>query len=215
MIYPMKSELRRKERNEKIINELKTNYEHFIDMSDLEKQNEFLESTGSLIFDNLNRRVYCSISERANESALKIFIENLNMFSKEKYELISFKSSDKDSYQIYHTNVMMSILEKHVVVCSDVVKNPEEKKLILEKLALNREIIDISYEELLNFGCNILMVKNSDNENVLILSKSAYDNYSTKVKEILENNYKLCINQIDTIEFIGGGSARCMVGELY
>jgi len=215
MLYPMKSESRRKERNEKIINELKKEYENFVDLSHLEKENEFLESTGSLIFDNLNKRVYCSISERACEKALELFITSFNRFSSEKYELITFKSFDKDENVIYHTNVMMSVLEKHVVICSDVIKDQNQRKLILEKVAENRKVVDISYQELLNFGCNILMVKNTDNENILIISKTAYENFSEKVRKILEANYKLCINAIDTIEYVGGGSARCMVGEIY
>lgn len=215
MIYPMKSESRRIERNEKIITELKQNYEHFVDLSHLEKQNEFLESTGSLIFDNFNKRVYCSLSERATEKALNFFIEGLNKFSSEKYELITFKSLDKGDNIIYHTNVMMSILEKHVVICSEVIKNVNERNFVMNKLSENREVLDISYQELANFGCNILMVKNTDNENVLIISKCAFDNFSPKIKKTLEENYRLCINAIDTIEFVGGGSARCMVGEIY
>lgn len=215
MIYPMKSESRRIERNEKIISELRKNYENFVDLSHMEKDQNFLESTGSLVIDNLNKRVFCSLSERANLNALELFIESLNKYASRKYELITFKSYDANNTIIYHTNVMMSVLEKHVVICSEVIKDLKEREKVLNLIKENREVIDITYNELLNFGCNILMVKNEENENILILSKTAYDNFSEKNRKILEDNYKLCVNAIDTIEFIGGGSARCMVGEIY
>lgn len=215
IIYPMKSALRRLERNPMIIEKLMTNYRNFIDLSYLEKEGEFLESTGCLIFDNQKRRVYCSLSERASKKALKIFIESFNKFSLEPYELITFSSFDLDNNSIYHTNVLLSILENHVVLCSETIKDESEKRNVLQKLCENRKIIDLSFAELKNFGCNILMVKNKKGENVVIISQTALDNLSEKKRKILCDNYKICVNRIDVIEFIGGGSARCMVGEIF
>jgi len=215
IIYPMKSPLRRLERNPIIIEKLKKNYKKFLDLTYLENENEYLESTGCLIFDNLNRRVFCSLSERASKKALDIFIESFNKHSLEHYELITFSSFDLDNNSIYHTNVLLSILENHVVVCLETIKDVNERKYVLEKLSQNRTIVELSFAELKNFGCNVLMVKNAKDENVIIISQTALNNLSEKNREILCQNYVININKIDTIEFIGGGSARCMVGEIF
>jgi hypothetical protein len=215
IIYPMKSALRRLERNSIIIEKLKTNYKNFVDLTYLEKEAEFLESTGCLILDNLNKRVFCSLSERASKKALDIFIDNFNQYSLEPFELITFNSFDLDNNSIYHTNVLLSILENHVVICSETIKDEGERKKVLQKLSENREIVELSFAELKNFGCNVLMVKNFKNENVLIISQTALDNLSEKNRKIFSDNYKICVNRIDIIEFIGGGSARCMVCEIF
>jgi len=215
IIYPMKSALRRLERNSIIIEKLKTNYKNFVDLTYLEKEAEFLESTGCLILDNLNKRVFCSLSERASKKALDIFIDNFNKYSLEPFELITFNSFDLDNNSIYHTNVLLSILENHVVICSETINDEGERKKVLQKLSENREIVELSFAELKNFGCNVLMVKNFKNENVLIISQTALNNLSEKNKKILCDNYKICVNRIDIIEFIGGGSARCMVCEIF
>lgn len=215
IIYPMKSFSRRIERNPLIIEKLKKIYKNFIDLTYLENENEFLESTGSLVFDNLNRRVYCSMSERATKKALNVFIDSFNKFSEKPYELITFTSSDMENNCIYHTNVMLSILDKHAVICLEVIKNEEEKQKIKENLGLNRDIIELSYDEMKNFGCNILNVKNTKNQNVLIISNQSVETLNQRNIEVLRLNYILCSNEIKTIEFIGGGSARCMVMEIF
>jgi hypothetical protein len=211
IIYPLKSKLRRLEKNPKIIEDLKKNYKHFIDLTYLEQDNQFLESTGCLIFDNRNRKIYCNLSERATPQATEIFISKFNEISKSKYKLITFKAFDDSGNSIYHTNVMLSILDKHVVICSQTIKDKEQ---ILNELK-DREIIDISYVEMLKFGCNVLNVINKDNDNYIVMSKTAYENYSPNTKNILKDNYKLCICDIEVIEFIGGGSARCMIAEIF
>jgi hypothetical protein len=216
IIYPLKSPLRRLERNADIIKDLKSKYEHFVDLSYLENKGEYLESTGSLIFDNLNKRIYCNISERATENALNIFIKEFNKYSKKGYSLITFSAVDKNGDKIYHTNVMMTILENHVVICSNTIKNKKDKMKVLKLAAENRKIIRVSFNEMNNFCCNMINVKSKNGKNiVVILSKTAYDHFQSKNKKILEKNYTLCINDLKTIELVGGGSARCMVGEIF
>jgi len=215
IIYPMKSPLRRLERNPVIIERLKCNYKNFIDLTYLEKENEYLESTGCLIFDNLNKRVFCSLSERATKKALEVFNENFNKFATEKFELVTFSSFDSNGNSIYHTNVLLSILESHVVICDETIKDENERSNVLNKLSENRTFIKLSYAELKNFGCNILMTKNDKNENVLIISQTALDGLSEENRKVLTENYIVCANKIEVIEYIGGGSARCMVGEIF
>lgn len=215
IVYPMKSALRRLERNPIIIEKLKANYKHFLDLTYLEKENEFLESTGCLIFDNAHKRIFCSLSERACKKALNVFIENFNKFSLEAFELVTFSSFDLDNNSIYHTNVLLSILENHVVICPETIKDQEERFNVLHKLSENRVIVELSFAELKNFGCNVLMVKSAEGANVLVISQTALDNLSEKNRKILIEKYTVCVGKIETIEFIGGGSARCMVGEIF
>lgn len=215
ILYPMKSALRRLERNPLIINKLRANYKHFIDLSCLENENEYLESTGSLIFDNLNKRIFCSLSERATKKALEAFITSINKIALEPYQLITFSSFDQENNSIYHTNVLLSILERHAVICSETIKDANEQENLLQKLSENRKLLIVSFQELKNFACNILMVKNSYAENVLIISQSAYDNLNEEHRKLLETEYLLCVNNIATIEYVGGGSARCMVAEIF
>jgi len=215
IIYPMKSALRRLERNPIIIERMKPIYKNFVDLTYLEKEGEFLESTGCLIFDNLNRRVFCSLSERATKNALNAFIENFNKFSLEPFELVTFSSYDLDNYSIYHTNVLLSILENHVVVCPEAIKDQKERENVMQKLSENRAIVELSFAELKHFGCNVLMAKSAEGNNVLIISQTALDNLSERNKKNLSENYTICVNKIETIEFIGGGSARCMVAEIF
>jgi len=216
IIYPMKSKLRQLERNVKIIDDLRKEYKHFIDLSHFEKQNEFLEGTGSLLVDNLGKKFYCSASERATKKVLFSFLKEFNKYCDKKYTLFNFSSYDSKDRMIYHTNCVMSILEKHVVICLDAIRDKKERKMIHDSIKENREIINITMKEMENYGANIINVgRNSSNIPVLVLSQTAYDNYTDKTKAELEKHYDLCIVNIKTIERIGGGSARCMIAELF
>jgi len=160
ILYPMKSEKRRLERNPEFIEKFKINYKHFIDLSYLEKENEYLESTGTLIFDNNNRKIYCAVSERATKRALDIFIESFNKFTSQPYELITFNSFDKNDRPIYHTNCLMSVLEKHVVVCLNSIKNKEEREKVRKSIEISeKNLIDLTFKEMENFCANIINVK--------------------------------------------------------
>jgi hypothetical protein len=216
IIYPLKAENRRLERNSILIENMKKNYKNFIDLSYLELEGDFLESTGCLIFDNINRTVYCSISERASKRALDIFIEMFNKFSLKPYKLVAFKASDMNGNAIYHTNVLMSVLEKHIIICLETIKDEIEKENLIKEInSSGKSLVDVTFEELKNFGCNVLSVKNTENKTVLILSKAAYEGFSEKNRTMLESEYVLAVNDIATIELVGGGSARCMVAEIY
>lgn len=216
IIYPLKSENRRLERDENLIAKLKSNYKYFIDLSYLEQEGEFLESTGCLIFDNINRNIYCSISERASERALNIFIEIFNKYSLQPFKLVTFHAEDLNSNAIYHTNVLMSVLEKHIVICLETIKDEKERENVIKEIKdSSKELVDVSFKELKNFGCNIISVKNKENKTVLIMSKAALDGFSEKTKSALKNDYIFAVNDISTIELVGGGSTRCMVAEIY
>jgi hypothetical protein len=214
ILYPMKAPTRRKERNPQIIEDLKKNYAHFEDLSHLEDSNEILESTGSLIIDVKHRKIYCSLSERATPKALEEFLNIINKYSKNKYKTVTFRATDQNGSSIYHTNVMMTVLENDIVICLDSIGDKEERALVEKEIYDNYDkdnVININFEEMNNFGCNIISVRGRSGESILILSETSFK----VIGEKLHGRYIMCINPINTIEKIGGGSARCMVAEIF
>jgi len=111
---------------------------------------------------------------------------------------------------------MLSLLEKHAVVCGDSIKDLKERETVLTFLKENREVVNITINELSNFGANIINIRRKDNDTpLLVLSKTSFDNYTVKTKKTLSSSYELCPVNINKIEKIGGGSARCMIAEVY
>jgi len=215
ILYPLKSPSRRIEKDTEVIERLKKVYKDFVDLSYLESENEFLESTGSLLIDHNNLKVYVCLSERATEKAVHVFLETLNKHSVKPYQAVTFKGTDKDGKPIYHTNVMMAILENHVVICLDAIKDNDEKEKVKAQIQENRKLLSISFKEMEGFCGNIINVKNKDDDTVVIMSKCAQQSFSKKNAETLKKNYKIVAVAIPTIEKVGGGSARCMVAEIF
>jgi hypothetical protein len=220
IIYPMKSPSRRLERNPLIINNLKSQYKYFIDLTYLENElsGEYLESTGSLIFDNHNNTIFCGISERCTPYALKIFIDKFNELSRFPYKLVTFKANDSLGNLIYHTNVVVSVLEKHIVICSEAIQDLDERNNVLKLINTfkDKKLLDVSLYEMENFCCNILCLSSTNEKRkILVLSKTAYENFAKENLSELDSNYDLCINNISHIEKVGGGSCRCMIAEIF
>jgi len=215
IIYPIKALNRRIEKCPEIIEKLKESYKYFVDLSYLEKENEFIESTGSLIFDHNNRKIYCCYSERATVKAVNVFMETINKHTKSPYELISFKALDKNGNSIYHTNCIMAILEHHTIICLSVIKDETERSKLKSSIQENRNMIEITEEQMESYCGNIINVKNKDGNTVVLMSQSANKGFTKKQLQILKKSYKVLSVNINTIERVGGGSARCMVAELY
>lgn len=215
IIYPMKAKDRRLERNPKIINHLKEHYKYFVDLTFFEEAKEYLESTGVLIFDNINRKIYCNLSNRATPRALHEYMNIFNSYMSKPYKLVTFRAFDREGFPIYHTNVMMSVLERHIVICLESIKDPEEREMVRKECSENKEVIDISYGELYHMCCNVLCLRSKDGKPVVAMSNNAYLHYSKKNLRMIEYNYYLCISDIHTIENVGGGSIRCMLGEIF
>ena len=203
------------EKNQEIIEMLKKNYKVFIDLSYLENENEFLESTGSLIFDHSNRKIYCCYSDRSTAKAVNILMETLNIYSKMPFELISFNGFDKNNKRIYHTNCIMAILQNHSIICLSSIKDENERKRVKSSIEENRKIIDISFKQLDNFCGNVINLRNSDEVNLLIMSNTAKKCFSKTQKKILSKSYKILSTNVSIIEKVGGGSARCMIAEIF
>tara|TARA_B100000287_G_scaffold16407_1_gene16513 strand:+ start:3703 stop:4638 length:936 start_codon:yes stop_codon:yes gene_type:complete len=213
-LYPMYSRNRRKERRLDIIQELnRMGYyiSNTIDLSGHEKENKFLEGTGSMVLDRENNICYAAISERTNTDLLFEFC------SKANFEPISFKSYqsvDNERKEIYHTNVIMCIADKFAIICLDSIDNEEEKRKVTYKLkSTNKQIIEISEEQCSSFAGNMLQVQNTKNDKFLIMSKTAYNSLSSKQIKKIQLFNEIIFSDLNTIEKLGGGSARCMIAE--
>jgi hypothetical protein len=211
ILYPMFAPSRRNERRADIIEQVKENFEvkKVVDLSHYEKENRFLEGTGSIVFDHKQKLAFACISPRTDVELLNVVCRELG------YEPVVFSASDKGGMQIYHTNVMMCITDRFAVLCMESIKEPSEKKTVLEKLKEGgREIIDITFSQMTHFAGNMLGLIGKKGP-VLVLSQSAYESLSPFQVERLSNYSELLPLSIRTIETIGGGSARCMIAEVF
>lgn len=220
--YPMKTKNRQNEVNYDIVEELAKEINgRIIDFTAYKYKNKPCEGTGVLIFDPINLKVYANLSLRCVEEAFCHFIEVFNNHTQQTYELVTFSAASDSGAPIYHTNVMFALLPHHAVLCLSAIKDDQERKKIEEEITskdLNvhtRKIIDLSMDEILQMCGNILCIKNKEKELCILMSTKAYNGFTKEHREELEKYYKIIHADIETIEDIGGGSARCMVAEIF
>ena len=212
ILYPMYATNRRAERKEHVLENI---YHHFviknrIDLSFHEQQDIFLEGTGSMVLDRDNRLAYACLSPRTSEDVLSEFCHRMD------YEPVVFTAVDQDGRMIYHTNVMMCVADKYVVICLECIPDPEQKKTIAEIIdRTGKEIIDITYSQLNHFAGNMLQVGNNKGEKLLVMSTQAYLCLSEEQIEKLGGYNRIIHSSLSTIETNGGGSARCMMAEIH
>lgn len=209
-LYPMLALNRRMERRTGWIRLLKQVFhkETVTDFTDFELQHQYLEGTGSLVLDRMNRIAYANISSRTHESPLHQFAATMH------YDLITF-SAALDGKEIYHTNVMMAIGEKTALVCSEVIQDTSSRQRMLKKLGADRELVEITREQVRHYAGNLLLVKNRDGERFWVMSEQACHALTENQKDTLRKDGELCVAALDTIETAGGGSARCMLAEIF
>jgi len=210
--YPMFAKARRLERREDILTDLQSTFdikkEQHLEF--FESKEKFLEGTGSMILDRINRIVYACLSPRTDLSLLEEFCIMTD------YDKVSFHAVDAENKDIYHTNVMMALGETFVVICLDTVKDEKEKEILLNSFAkTNKEIITISFEQVLAFAGNMLQVRNKEGETFLVMSEQAFRSLSEDQVEKISKHTQILYSPIDTIETYGGGSARCMMAEIF
>ena len=212
-VYPMFSENRRKERRFDIIEKLKKQFEikRVIDLSYFEKESVFLEGTGSMILDRQNKICYAALSDRTNLIALNDFC------NRALYNPVTFKSYQKVEGKInliYHTNVMMCVADQYAIVCLDTIHNTKEREILISSLEkTNKEIIEISEKQCNSFAGNMLQVSNTNDQKFLVMSSTAYKCLNTTQKKKILNYNKVIHSNLEQIEKLGGGSARCMIAE--
>ena len=214
ILYPMFSGNRRKERRSDIIKDyLIGNFQinEIIDLTKWEKREKFLEGTGSMVLDRQNKTCFAAISKRTSKSILKEFCKKLN------YKLFTFTANQnyKDNrVPIYHTNVMMTIGEKFALICIKSIDDHKEKSEIIRLLNQSKkEIIEVNESQIENFVGNILEVQNLEKQNFIIMSTRAFECLNKKQRNQLECYGEIIHSDLNIIEKIGGGSARCMVTE--
>ena len=208
-IFSMMAPNRRTEKKPYMIEYLKKTYELTDDMSYLEEKEIFLESTSSMVFDRVNRIVYAGISPRTNPVQLILWCR------KNDYELILFETESHIGSPIYHTDVLMYVGTNLIGICFDVIK-PEHREYVKENVHKFHEVLELSSEQIEDFCGNAIEAKNNNGELFIILSSRAYEALENDQKNILLKHYKEIIHSdISTIEKYGGGSARCMLTELF
>ncbi len=215
-MYPMFAENRRTERREDILDVLESKgftITDIIDYSSAEEENLFLEGTGSLLLDRVNRKAYCALSPRADEEVLIEFCEDF------EYLPVIFTANQTvngERLPIYHTNVMMCLGEALSVICLDTIDDKKERKNVIKHLKQDgKEIISITEEQVIHFAGNMLELKGANNMQYLVMSVAAHQSLTKKQTDQIEKHATILSSSLDIIEACGGGSARCMMAEVF
>lgn len=212
ILYPMFTDNRRQEVTPDLLIDCLT--KNNIDIADIKdfriKSTGALEGTGSVILDRLSNRLYASLSPRTDAMMVHRLAAEL------EYEPVIFNSVDKCHKPIYHTNVMMSLTRHYAIVCLESVTEPNECRHIMQSIkASGKEIIDITYSQLNHMCANVLELKNSQGDYFLIMSKQAFNHFTDDQIKIFERHAEILPVDLSTIETVGGGSARCMMAEIF
>lgn len=215
-IYPMFAENRRKERRDEVFIRLEKEgfvIKNIVDYTSAEEENIFLEATGSLVLDRINRKAYCALSARADEELLIEFCED---FEYTPVIFTAYQTVIDKRLPIYHTNVMMCIARDFVVVCLSTIDDKKERKNVVDHLRQDsKEIIEISEEQMHHFAGNMLEVVGEAGRRILVMSEAAYKSLNEKQISRIKSYCQIIYSDINTIETCGGGSVRCMMAEVF
>lgn len=215
-LYPMFAENRRPERREDVLGKLEEEgffIEEIVDYTSAEKENVFLEGTGSLLLDRENRKAYCALSSRAHEDLLIEFCEDFEFMP---VIFRAYQTVEDERKPIYHTNVMMCLAEDFAVICLDCIDDPKERKNVVKHLKHDgKEIIAISEKQMHQFAGNMLQVKGAFDKKYLVMSESAHKSLEKNQLKTIEKYCEILSSGLETIETLGGGSARCMMAEVF
>ncbi len=211
-LYPMFAPNRRKERKTEVLHIIqdKFHYHQLIDFTSYETENHFLEGTGSMVLDRDKRLAYACLSPRTDRVVLDDFCKRMN------YRPIVFHAVNETGLPIYHTNVMMCVADRFVVICLDSIADPGEKKFVEEIIrSSGKEIIPISAAQMNQFAGNMLQLENNLHERILVMSSAAWSSLRPDQKEKLLQYNRIVHASLQNIETNGGGSARCMIAEIH
>ncbi len=216
VLYPMFASNRRVERREDIIETIKNegfSVSEIDDWSLPEVQGHYLEGTGSMIFDHDHKIAYGSVSLRLDENLFKEFCEKYGF---KPVVFHSYQTVENERLPIYHTNVMMCVADQFVVICLDCIDDELEREKIQEVIkSTNKEIIEISEDQLQQFAGNMLQVQNDQGEKFLVMSETAFKSLNSEQVSNIEKYCEIIHADLNTIEVNGGGSARCMLAEVF
>ena len=215
VLYPMCAVNRRWERRNDILEILKRNFsvKEIIDFSAPENDGKFLEGTGSMIFDHDNKLAYGSVSLRLDEQLFREFCEK---FGFEPVVFHSYQTANNERLPIYHTNVMMCVADQFVVICLDCIDDETERVNVVNAIVNSgKEIIEISESQMQRFAGNMLQLQNPEGKKFLVMSLSAYQSLTPEQISNIEKYSEIIYSDLETIETNGGGSARCMLAEVF
>lgn len=215
VLYPMYAKNRRLERRKDIIQKLRHDFKvtSINDLSNYECQEVYLEGTGSMILDRENKIAYAALSERTSKKILVDFSQKMN------YNIVHFNALhtvNNIQSPIYHTNVMMCLGDCFSVICLETIYDQFEKVKVLNSLQeTNKEVIEITAAQMNNFAGNMLQVIGANNSPIIVMSQSAFESLNKSQLKKLEKFGEIVFSDLSTIENYGGGSARCMMAELF
>ena len=216
VLYPMFAPNRRVERRTDILETLKVKGFEITEIEDLshfENQQKFLEGTGSMIFDHDHKIAYGSVSLRLDE---ELFRQFCTKFGFRPVVFHSYQNAGGERLPIYHTNVMMCVADKFVVICLECIDDELEREKVQEVIkSTQKEIIEISEDQMQQFAGNMLQVQNEAGEKFLVMSESAYRSLTAQQISAIEKYCEIIYSDLNTIETNGGGSARCMLAEVF
>ena len=215
-LYPMFAKNRRRERREDIFLRLEKEgfvINNLIDYTSAEDEGVFLEGTGSLILDRISQKAYCALSPRADEDLVIEFCEDF------EFTPVIFTASqlvNRERLPIYHTNVLMALGEDIAVICLDAIDSKSEKKMLIQNLKEDgKEMVKISETQMQQFAGNMLQVKGANNQKYMVMSSNAYHSLTPGQIAVIERQSLILHSDLTTIETCGGGSARCMMAEVF
>jgi len=215
-LFPMFAENRRLERREDVLTILEEKgfeIENIVDYTEAEEEGVFLEGTGSMILDRQNRKAYCALSPRADE---ELFIEFCEDFEYTPVVFTANQTVDKQREAIYHTNVMMCVATEFAIICLAAIDDKKERKNVLKHLKENgKEVIAISEQQVHEFAGNMLEVKGTNGQQYLVMSAAAFASLRKEQRQKIEKYVTIIHSSLETIEACGGGSARCMMAEVF
>lgn len=216
VLYPMFAPNRRVERRQDILEKLKNqgyDISEVDDFSRYENDDRFLEGTGSMIFDHDYKIAYGSVSLRLEE---ELFSEFCAKYGFTPVVFHSFQNAGRQRLPIYHTNVMMCVADQFVVICLECIDDENERENVQKVIkSTNKKIIEISEEQMQQFAGNMLQVQNTDGKKFLVMSETAYKSLTPEQVQRIENYCEIIYSDLNTIETNGGGSARCMLAEVF
>ena len=214
-LFPMFAENRRRERREEIIDRLEEEgflVDGFVDYTSAEEADVFLEGTGSILLDRVHHKAYCALSPRANE---ELFIEFCEDFEYDPVVFNANQTVDGERLPIYHTNVLMALAENFAVICLDAIDDITEKKNVLKHLKQSgKEIMEITEAQMYQFAGNMLQVRGKDHK-YMVMSTAALNSLTPEQISAIEKHCLILSSDLETIESCGGGSARCMMAEVF
>ena len=212
ILYPMFAVNRRLERKHEVMDCIREKFQidKIIDLSSHENESLFLEGTGSMVLDRDHHIAYACLSQRTHLPVLQEFCDLMG------YQPVSFSATDTHGQPIYHTNVMMCVADQYVVICLQSIADITEQETVIHSFhQTNKEIIPISLEQMNCFAGNMLQVQNRTGQKFLVMSSQAYHSLTNEQKNKLEKYNPIIHSDITTIETHGGGSARCMMAEVF